>query len=227
MPIPVYDKFKAMTAAGVVANAENIAYDTANGEIKQSEINAHLMQGEIYDPSADSGKGAWVPNTITPTEPTEATTDDYGSIKIAGNREVQDDNPIIKGETDDVLGRLYGVELDQNGTAFVHVPWKFTATPVAGSSLGLVKEGENTGVVIDDKGVIKADFDTDVYSVENITTHNFSTTKVASPDTVKKIFDAYNQVFLDTLGDVEAARLNLHNAIYGSDYTETSQIPVE
>jgi hypothetical protein len=184
----------------------------------QSEINSKLMEGKIYD--AEEGK--WVSNELT-----KATTDTLGGIKVAGNREVQDDNPIIKGETDNVLGRLYGVELDQNGTAFVHVPWKFTATPVAGANLGLVREGENTGIVIDDNGVIKADFDTDVYSVENITTHNFSTTTVASPDTVKKIFDAYNQVFLDTLGDVETAQLNLHNAIYGTDYTETSQIPVE
>jgi hypothetical protein len=173
--------------------AKSSDIDDAESGKKQSEINSHLMQGEIYDPSADSGKGAWVPNTITPTEPTEpteATTDDYGSIKIAGNREVQDDNPIIKGETDDVLGRLYGVELDQNGTAFVHVPWKFTATPVAGASLGLVKEGENTGVVIDDKGVIKADFDTTNYSeVEDISAYDFSDTKakVASPYVVHEI----------------------------------------
>lgn len=191
--------------------------DTASGK-KQSEINENVIQGKIWK------NGKWESNTSTLTE---ATTDTLGGIRIAGNREVQQDNPIIKGETDDVLGRLYGVELDQNGTAFVHVPWKQTATPIAGARLGLVREGENTGIVIDDNGVIKANFNTDVYSVENITTHKFSTNTVASPDTVKRIFDAYNQVFLDTLGDVEAARLNLYNAIYGTDYTETSQIPVE
>lgn len=195
MPIPVYDKFKAMTAAGVVANAENIAYDTANGEIKQSEINAHLFQGERYDPSANSGKGAWVSNTSAPTA---ATTDTLGSIKVANKR----GGPVFAKTGGTEIDRFYGVELDANYKAFVHVPWEYNAIPTASKEeLGGVKTGSNTGVVVGEDQVIKADFDTTDYSeVEDITAYGFSTTTVASPDVVNKIVTAkLNEAIYDVL----------------------------
>ena len=244
MPIPVYDKFQAMTAAGVVANAENIAYDTNNGEIKQSVINDHLFKGERYDPSADSGKGAWVPNvadsssvevdgeTITTnadgklTVPIDgktikvedstlsvnvdgttiqsdaesgvlsvgvASTDILGGIKVANVRTGEVDAE--SGGTG-AIDRYYGVELDENGKAFVHVPWEVTITPIAGKNqLGSVKGDDDTGIVIDDNGVIKADFDTTDYSnIGDMTADDFPANKVASPDVVNKIVEAKLQV---------------------------------
>lgn len=91
---------------------------------------------------------------------------------------------------------------------------------------GLVQINPDSGINIIN-GVISVLFDTVEYDSEDINNPEFEFSKkaVASPDIVKKIFDAYNQNFKDTLGDVEKARLNLYNAIYGTDYTETSQIP--
>lgn len=204
-----------------IVNASQVGsgINASEGELMQDTINSNLMEGKIYD----AENGEWVSYT---SEPTEATTTTFGGIKIANKRGENETVDINSGGTS-ALDRYYGVELDKDGKAFVHVPWVYNAIPVADKDkLGGVMTGDNTGIKVEDQ-IIKADFDTDVYSVENITTHNFSTTTVASPDTVKKIFDAYNQVFLDTLGDVEVAKLNLYNAIYGTDYTETSQIPVE
>lgn len=177
-----------------IASAEQIG----DGYFYQSEINEHLMQGEIYDPLADSGKGAWVSNT---SDPTEATTDKLGGIKIAGNREVQQDNPIIKGRTDNVLDRLYGVELDQTGTAFVHVPWDYPTIPIASKdSLGRVKGGDDTGIVIDSGGVVKADFDdTDYSNIGDMSEEDYPNNKVASPYVVNKIVEAKLQ---KAIGDI-------------------------
>lgn len=107
------------------------------------------------------------------------------------------------------------------------VPNSMSIPVATNTNLGGIKTGDGTGVKVEDQ-IIKADFDTTDYSsIPDPTTHDFATNKVASPDTVKQIFDKYNQTFLDTLGDVEIARLNLYNAIYGADYTESSQIPSE
>lgn len=200
----------ALTSADsnhIIAVAGDV-YDEDLG-MYQSELNENVSKGYVYDVE----KEEWVPNT--PALPV-ASVQHLGGIKLG-----------FLADTLNPDNRDYPVKVDLSGKAYVTVPWEYNAIPVAtDTTLGGVKIGNNTGVIVEDQ-VIKADFDTDVYSVENITTHKFSTTTVASPDTVKKIFDAYNQVFLDTLGDVEAARLNLYNAIYGTDYTETSQIPVE
>ena len=218
--------------------------DTASGK-KQSEINYHLMQGKIYDPLADSGKGAWVDNdagsasvevdgeTITTNADGElyvpidgktikvenstlsvnvdgttiqsdaesgmlsvgvASTDILGGIKVANVRKDVYINSKFGGSP--ATERDYGVELDQNGKAFVHVPWEDNITPIAGKNqLGSVKGDDNTGIVIDDNGVIKADFDTTDYSnIGDMTADDFPTNTVASPDVVNKIVEAKLQV---------------------------------
>lgn len=178
-----------------IASAEQIG----DGDFYQSEINEHLMQGEIYDPLADSGKGAWVSNT---SDPTEATTDKLGGIKVAYVRELHN-TQTIQGGTDNVIGRLYGVELDKDGKAFVHVPWVQYALGTASNDiLGGVMTGADTGIKVEEQ-VIKADFDTTDYSkVEDITKYDFSNTKakVASPYVVneilkKAIYDVLNSEY--------------------------------
>lgn len=200
----------ALTSADsnhIIAVAGDV-YDEDLG-MYQSGLNENVSKGYVYDVENKE----WVPNT--PALPV-ASVQHLGGIKLG-----------FLADTLNPANRDYPVKVDLSGNAYVTIPWEYNAIPTATDTvLGGVMIGYNTGVIVEDQ-IIKVDFDTDVYSVKNITTHKFSTTTVASPDTVKKIFDAYNQVFLDTLGDVEAARLNLYNAIYGTDYTEASQIPVE
>lgn len=198
----------ALTSADsnhIIAVAGDV-YDEDLG-MYQSVLNENVSKGYVYNLESKE----WVPNT--PTLPV-ASVQHIGGIKLG-----------FLADTLNPDNRDYPVKVDMSGNAYVTIPWEYNAIPVAtDTTLGGVKTGAGTGIKVE-KQVIKADFDTDAYSAETITTHNFSTTTVASPDTVKKIFDAYNQVFLDTLGDVEIARLNLYNAIYGTNYTETSQIP--
>lgn len=175
----------------------------------QSELNENVSKGYVYDVE----KEAWVPNT--PALPV-ASVQHLGGIKLGFLADLNPDN------------RDYPVKVDMSGKAYVTIPWEYNAIPVADkTTLGGVMTADGTGIKVEGR-VIKVDFDTTNYSnVGDITAHQFSTVTVASPYTVKQIMESYNQVFLDTLGDVEAARLNLYNAIYGTDYTETSQIPVE
>lgn len=198
----------ALTSADsnhVIAVADDV-YDEDLG-MYQSVLNENVSKGYVYNLESKE----WVPNT--PTLPV-ASVQHIGGIKLG-----------FLADTLNPDNRDYPVKVDMSDKAYVTVPWEYNAIPTADKGvLGGVQTGDNTGIKVEGQ-VIKADFDTDAYSAETITTHKFSTTTVASPDTVKKIFDAYNQVFLDTLGDVDAARLNLYNAIYGTDYTETSQIP--
>lgn len=199
----------ALTSADsnhVIAVADDV-YDEDLG-MYQSVLNENVSKGYVYNLESKE----WVPNT--PTLPV-ASVQHIGGIKLG-----------FLADTLNPDNRDYPVKVDMSDNAYVTIPWEYNAIPVAtDTTLGGVKTGADTGIKVEGQ-VIKADFDTTNYSnVGDITKHQFSTAKVASPDTVKKIFDAYNQVFLDTLGNVEIARLNLYNAIYGKDYTETSQIP--
>lgn len=140
---------------------------------------------------------------------------------------------IKTGYTEITGEKKYSIQVDEKGHAYVYVPWvdtKYSLLAANANSLGGVKVTGDKGLVMggtnNEELAVNFD-DTDYSEVEDITTHQFPTNTVASPNTVKQIMESYNQVFLDTLGDVEAARLNLYNAIYGTDYTETSQIPVE
>ena len=91
---------------------------------------------------------------------------------------------------------------------------------------GLVQINPSVGINVIN-GVIGIIFDSTEYTSEDINNPEFEfrDNVVASPKTVKQIMESYNQVFLDTLGDVELARLNLYNAIYGTNYTDPSEIP--
>lgn len=171
---------QSMTAEGIVTYAENIGVNVG-GKTKQSQINEELMNGKIYK------NGKWQENVSESQDLEEATTTTLGGIRVANVRTGEVDAE--SGGTS-ALDRYYGVELDKNGKAFVYVPWEKAATPVAGASLGLVREGENTGIVIDENGVVKADFDTEDYSkVEDISAYDFSDkkAKVASPYVVNEI----------------------------------------
>lgn len=166
-----------------IVNASQVGSGTitSEGELMQDTINSKLMEGKIYD--AEEGK--WVSNKLT-----KATTTTLGGIRAANVREIHDFQTTQGGE-DTIGNRYYGVELDKDGKAFVHVPWVYNAIPVADKDkLGGVMTGDNTGIKVEDL-VIKADFDTTDYSkVEDITAYGFSTTTVASPNVVNKIVTA-------------------------------------
>ena len=170
----------ALTSADsnhIIAVADDV-YDDDKKKY-QSEINDQLMAGKIYK------EGAWVSNT---SDPTAATTDKLGGIKVAGVRE---GNVETTAGGSGHVDRYYGVELDKDGKAFVYVPWTLTVYPTASNTtLGVVRTGYNTGIKVEGD-VIKADFDTTDYSEEgDITAIEFSPTKVASPNTVNQIVDA-------------------------------------
>lgn len=199
----------ALTSADsnhIIAVAGDV-YDEDLG-MYQSELNENVSKGYVYDVEGEE----WVPNT--PALPV-ASVQHLGGIKLG-----------FLADTLNPNNRDYPVKVDMSGKAYVTVPWEYNAIPTASDTvLGGVMTGVGTGVKVEGR-VIKADFDITNYSeVGDITKHTFSTNTVASPDTVKQIMESYNQVFLDTLGDVEAARLNLYNAIYGTNYTDPSEIP--
>lgn len=143
--------------------------------LKQSDINAELMAGKIYK------DGEWQENA--------ATTTTLGGIKAANVREIHNFQT-VSGGTDTIGDRYYGVEVDKDGKAFVHVPWiRYALGTAAHDILGGVMTGDNTGIKVE-KQVIKADFDTTDYSkVEDISAYDFSETKakVASPYVVNEI----------------------------------------
>lgn len=115
----------------------------------------------------------------------KADTDNLGGIKTGYNEPT--------GE------KKYKVQVDENGNAYVYVPWvdtKYSLLAANANSLGGVKITNDKGLVMDgtNNEELAVNFDTDVYSVENITTHSFSTNTVASPDVVNKIIEAKLQV---------------------------------
>lgn len=248
----IYERLEVGAVGMSVTGASDVIDDTLG--IKQSEINENVIQGKIlkngeWVPNiADSASVEVDGETITTNADGELTVpidgktikiedsklsvavaspDILGGIKVANVRPLHAFQTIQGGE-DTIGNRYYGVEIDKEGKAFVHVPWVHYALGTASHDiLGGVMTGENTGIIVDEQ-VIKADFDTTDYStIGDPTTYNYETAKVASPDTVKQIMERYNQVFLDTLGDVKTAQLNLHNAIYGTNYTDISEISDE
>lgn len=102
---------------------------------------------------------------------------------------------IKTGYTEITGEKKYRIQADENGHAYVYVPWvdtKYSLLAANANSLGGVKVTENRGVRMGDtnKEVLEVDFDDTNYStVEDPTTYTYSTNKVASPSKVKEICD--------------------------------------
>ncbi len=133
-----------------------------------------------------------------------ATTDNLGSIKIANKRNTTP-NLTTSGTASN---RYYGVELDNNNKAFVHVPWSNTTYSAATTNaLGLIKLGSNTGLTMT-LGVLSV-------------TANISTTENAS-------YPVLFKNTADSTGTSEANRFNPYITINPSTRTlnvgDTSQL---
>lgn len=103
---------------------------------------------------------------------------------------------IKTGYTEITGEKKYRIQVDENGHAYVYVPWvdtKYSLLAANANSLGGVKVTNDKGLVMGgtNNEELAVAFDTEVYSeIEDITTHPFSTNTVASPDVVNKIVEA-------------------------------------
>ena len=144
-----------------------------------------------------------------------ATTDALGLIKITNKQNTAP--KLTTGGT--TPGRYYGVELDVNNKAFVHVPWSNTTYRAATTdALGLIKLGDDTGLSMDANGILSVTpnvSSTDDYAYPIL----FKNTSDANGTSAPNKFNQYVTINPSTrtlnVGDTsQLGRVNAGNGFY-------------